>query len=128
MKKLFRFKYEPCNGTCYAHQPIFFKEMKKLTLNERTTLVNEIVKAHDNLCDNPNYYFGLDLCQESNVFIGHFVQPDRLDTFSGKTLNECILKMSKHIINTEIPQLEGSCNFGHQGYENLSEQIMQACA
>ena len=128
MKKLFRFKYEPCNGTCYSHKPIFFSEMKKTDQSVREQLVNTIIQAHDKLCDNSDYYFGLDLCEESNVFIGHFVQPDRVDTFTGTTLERCVSKMCNAVIDTDIPVLEGACVFGDNGVENLAEQILKACA
>lgn len=127
MKKLFRFKYEPCNGTCYAHQPIFFSEMKKLTPLEKETLVAVIVKAHDQMCDNPDYYFGVDFCEDTNVFIGHFTQPNRCDLYTANTLAECVSKMCKDVINTTIPIYKGLCNFGTSGNENLADQILACC-
>lgn len=126
MKKLFRFKYEPCNGTCYAHQPIFFEEMKKLNTEEKTTLVDTIVKAHDQLCDNPEFYFGLDLCEKTGLFIGHFIQPSRTDVFSGNSLRECITEMCEAVIATDIPKVEGLCTFGNNGNENLAQEILRA--
>ena len=126
MKKLFRFKYEPCNGTCYAHQPIFFSEMKKLQQLEKEALVEKIVKAHDQLCDNPEYYFGLDMCEKTGLFIGHFVQPERTDIFTGETLAECISDMADTVIATDIPKLKGHCTYGDSGAENLAEQILRA--
>ena len=128
MKKLFRFKYEKCNGTCYANQPIFFSEMSKINEQKRTDLVKTIVDAHDNLCDNPEYYFGLDMDETTGLFIGHFIQPDRTDIFSGETLEECILEMCENVINTDIPQIDGLCTFGDNGNENLADQILKACA
>lgn len=125
MKKLFRFKYEPCNGTCYTYKPIFFNEMKKV--ENKKQLVSKIVEAHDKLCDNPNFYFGLDMCEKTGLFIGHFVQPDRTDMFSGSTIEECTLEMSERVINTEIPEGTGDCVFGDSGDENLAQQILEAC-
>lgn len=127
MKKLFRFKYEPCNGTCYAYQPIFLSEMKKVDSKSKVTLVSKIVEAHDNMCDNPDYFFGIDLCEKTGLFIGHFVQPDRTDIFSGPSLKECIEEMCESVIKAKIPQLVGECNFGNNGTENLAEVILQAC-
>ena len=40
MKKLFRFKYEPCNGTCYAYQPIFIKELSRVSKDNIFKLIN----------------------------------------------------------------------------------------
>lgn len=128
MKKLFRFKYEPCNGTCYAHEPIFFKELSGITNERREILVNIIVKAHDKLCDNPEYSFGIDLCEKSGIFIGHFRTPEKIDIYTGHTLEEACLDLCKAVIQTEIPILEGQCTFGDNGTENLAKQILAAVA
>lgn len=125
MKKLFRFKYEPCNGTCYAPEIIFFEEMKKITQDDKIKLTKKIVKAHDQLCDNSDYSFGLDMCEKTNLFIGHFRQPERLDLFTGNTLSECIDDMTNYIIQTNIPKMEGLCVYGDNGPENLAEQILK---
>ncbi len=127
MKKLFRFKYEPCNGTCYTRDDVFFREMSKIDQVTKERLVDTIVEAHDNLCDNPDYYFGLDLCEESGVFIGHFVQPGRTDIFTGSSLSQCINKICTNVIGTDIPKLYGTCEYGNSGVENLAEQILKAC-
>ena len=128
MKKLFRFKYEPCNGTCYVWDDDFYEGLRHLGAESRITLVNLVTKAHDKLCDNPDFYFGLDKCEKTGLFIGHFRQPTRLDIFTGTTLVEAINEMCDFIIATEIPQLEGICEFGNNGTENLANQILSACA
>lgn len=128
MRKLFRFKYEKCNGTCYCHQPIFFSELGKVNKSDLESLVNTIVTAHDQLCDNPDFSFGLDMCEKTGLFIGHFNQPDRVDIFSGLALSECIIEMCTTIINTDIPKIDGICEFGDNGNENLAQQILEAVA
>ncbi len=128
MKKLFRFKYELCNGTCYQYDDIFYSELKGLSLEARVSLVGVVTKAHDKLCDNPEYYFGLDKCEKTDLFVGHFRQPTRLDLFSSANLSDVINEMASFVINTDIPQLIGECKFGNNGDENLSEIILSACA
>ena|SRR5690242_8643131 len=128
MKKLFRFKYEPCNGTCYVWDDDFYEGLKKLSQSLREDLVNTVVRAHDKLCDNPQYYFGLDKCEKTGLFIGHFVQPTRLDMFSDTSLSQCILELCEAVIKTNIPEVKGICNFGQNGTENLAEIILKACA
>lgn len=126
MKKLFRFKYEPCNGTCYAPEDVFFSQMKQIQQNEKLKIIEKIVTAHDKMCDNPSYSFGLDMCEKTNLFIGHFNQPDRLDVFTGVTLQECIDDMTSYILKTTIPRVDGFCNYGNHGIENLKQQILSA--
>lgn len=128
MKKLFRFKYEPCNGGCYQYKDVFFMEMKKLSSTSKNEMVKLIVDAHDKLCDNPEYYFGLDMCEKTGLFIGHFVQPSRTDVFSGTTLEQCINDMCSYVISTDIPKLTGTCTFGDNGSENLAQKILDAVA
>ena len=64
MRKLFRFKYEPCNGTCYCYEEIFYEELRGQP--HVSSLIDLVVQAHDNLCDNPDYSFGIDKCEFRN--------------------------------------------------------------
>jgi len=128
MKKLFRFKYEPCNGTCYSYGDDFYYQLRNLSSKEKYELVELVVSAHDNLCDNPEYYFGLDKCEKTGLFIGHFIQPTRADIFTGTSLKECIEELCSYVIKTTIPKKSGICNFGNNGTENLAQQILEAVA
>lgn len=49
MRKLFRFKYEPCNKTCYAYCSKLMGELRKLPDGERRDLVASMVEAHNRL-------------------------------------------------------------------------------
>lgn len=132
MRKLFRFKYEPCNGTCYVgpdpDDDMAFQEFKTMTAVRKEILVSWIVKAHDKLCDNPDYSFGIDFCEETGIFISHFRTPAKTDIYSGKTLEECVLSLCKAVISTDIPQMNGLCNFGVSKNENLAERILKEIA
>jgi len=55
MRKLFRFKYEPCNKTCYAYCQRLMTELRALPKVECQELVDAMVKAHNRLCDNPEF-------------------------------------------------------------------------
>lgn len=124
MKKLFRFKYEPCNGTCYAWGDDFYEGLRSLSLKERTELVELVVRAHDKLCDNPEYYFGLDKCEKTGLFIGHFHQSSRIDFFIDVSLSTIIHELCEFVVKTDIPVLEGNCVFDDNGSENLAEKIL----
>ena len=128
MQKLFRFKYEECNGTCFAHEDIFFAQLGAIHEVRRKVLVDLVVKAHDNLCDNPDYSFGLDYCDITDTFIGHFIQPGRIDVFSSYHLNTCITDMCETVVDADIPQIEGVCTFGDTGEGNLAEIILSNVA
>jgi hypothetical protein len=127
MKKLFRFKYEPCKGDCYYAEELFQESLRKLDSKQRKELIDLVVKAHDNLCDNPDYSFGLDFCLKTQTFIGHFQQPDRIDVFASKTFHECIIDLCQDVANANIPTNLGNCEYGVNGNENLAEIISRSC-
>ena len=126
MRKLFRFKYEPCNGTCYCYEEIFYEELRGQP--HVSSLIDLVVQAHDNLCDNPDYSFGIDKCEFTGIFVGFFRTPTRTETYTAYTLTGCIKQVCKDVIAEDIPVLEGVCNFGKSNTENLAEVIRKAVA
>ena len=81
MRKLFRFKYEPCNGDCYAWCDHLPNELMKVSEEERQTIVGLMVEAHNKLCDNPEYSFGVDLDEGTRIFVAHFRTPEATEVF-----------------------------------------------
>lgn len=127
MRKLFRFKYEPCNRTCYAYCQILMRELRKLADKDRQQLVNAMVQAHNHLCDNPEYSFGVDIDEKENIFVGHLRTPKSTDLFSGRDFDSTIYKTCNAVLNTQIPQVKGDCNFGDNGGESLGQEILKFC-
>ena len=127
MRKLFRFKYEPCNGTCYAWCDALPEELTKLQPERRQELVRMMVTAHNNLCDNPDYSFGIDRDDASGMFVAHFRLPDRTDTYLNKSFSDSADTICAAVLATEIPKIIGSCNYGGNGSEDLGKEILRAC-
>lgn len=127
MRKLFRFKYEPCNGTCYAWCDALPEELNKLTEERRKLIVELMVKAHESLCDNEEYSFGIDRQDESGMFVSHFRLPDRTDTYLNSNFEECVTNICNTVLSTPIPQKVGACTFGSNGAEDLGSEILRAC-
>jgi len=127
MRKLFRFKYEPCNGMCYAWCITLTKELRKLSEDDRQNLVDLMVRAHNQLCDNPEYSFGVDVDEENDIFVAHFRTPEKTDLYSDKLFGRCIQKVCDEVLLTDIPQVEGDCVFGDNGAESLGEEILRFC-
>ena len=127
MRKLFRFKYEPCNGTCYAWCDVLPTELLKLSPEERQNVVGKMVSAHASLCDNPDYSFGVDLDDKTQVFVAHFRTPGATETFVDTTFSGCVKQVCEKVLGTEIPKTAGQCNYGDNGAEDLGAEILRAC-
>lgn len=125
MRKLFRFKYEPCNGTCYAYCDRLIAELRKLA--DPRILVSHMVAAHNKLCDNPDYSFGVDVDEKENVFVAHFRTPEKTDLYSGRSFEDVVNEVCHAVTGAEIPQASGQCNFGSNGAEDLGREILEMC-
>jgi hypothetical protein len=127
MRKLFRFKYEPCKGDCYAWCDSLPNELNKLTDEDRQLLVLGMVKAHDRLCDNLEYSFGVDFDKDTQVFVAHFRTPTSTDIRTSSTFQGCVQEICALVLSTDIPQVEGACSYGDNGAEDLGREILRAC-
>lgn len=127
MRKLFRFKYEPCSGTCYHWCDNMIRRLRELTETDRQSLVQTMVKAHDKLCDNPAYSFGVDSDENLGLYVAHFRTPEKTDLFSGKNFRDVVLKVCEVVLATDIPTINGQCNFGGNGAEDLGREILKFC-
>lgn len=125
LRKMFRFKYEPCNGTCYAWCDTLVQRLREIP--DREDLVALMVKAHDRLCDNPEYSFGVDGNNAQTDFVAHFRTPERTDLYHGQDFAKVVESVCKAVLATEIPALVGACTYGASGAENLGQEILSYC-
>jgi hypothetical protein len=127
MRKLFRFKYESCNKTCYAWCQVLPEELNKLSVQERQDTVNLMVEAHNRLCDNPDYSFGVDMDDATHMFVAHFRTPKSTETYLSDSFGDCVKEVCGQVLKTDIPQVAGNCTFGDNGAEDLGKEILRAC-
>lgn len=127
MRKLFRFKYEPCNKTCYAYCEKLMKELRDLPKDRRESVVDKMVEAHNRLCDNPEYSFGVDTDEKDNVFVAHLRTPEKTDLFYSRNFEDTVLDVCNSVMKENIPQLEGNCCYGNNGAESLGQEILKFC-
>lgn len=127
MRKLFRFKYEPCKGDCYAWCDSLPEELNKLSDVERKSVVQMMVGAHAKLCDNPEYSFGIDRDDVRGMFVAHFRTPAATDTFLHSTFADSVRAISTVVLAADIPQVSGACSYGDHGSEDLGREILRAC-
>jgi hypothetical protein len=102
-------------------------ELRKLSQNERESLVETMVEAHNKLCDNPEYSFGVDVDEENNIFVSHFRTPKSTDLFSNKEFSDCVKSVCGTVLTTDIPRANGECTFGDNGVEDLGREILKFC-
>lgn len=123
---MFRFKYEPCNGTCYAWCDSLIRRLREMDETKRRQLVQMMVDAHNRLCDNPAYSFGVDT-DDKNLFVAHFRTPEKTDLYSGTSFSEVVEQVCTAVMATDIPQVSGACNFGDNSTEDLGREILRYC-
>ena|SRR5271165_5495898 len=130
MKKLFRFQYEKCNGTCYAPEDTFKEALKNVPEKELETLIMNIVEAHDSTCDDPEQRFSVDYDENNKIFIGSFINGKTLDLFSDKSFVNLINSLTSHVIKENKNKIITSdqCVYGNNGNENLAEKILKLVA
>ena len=127
MRKMFRFKYEPCKGDCYVWCDSLPEELNKLSEEKRRLIVELMVKAHDRLCDNPDYSFGIDREDSSGMFVAHFRTPAATDTYLNSSFAESVETICAEVMKADIPQVSGACSYGDNGAEDLGREILRAC-
>lgn len=128
MKKVFRFQYEPCVGTCYQYKDIFQKELGKISKENLKSIVNKIVEAHDSTCDDPSQRFGVDYDENNQLFVGSFINGTKLDLFSDNSFELLINTLTSHVLkeNKNKTYVSGQCTYGNNGNENLAEIILES--
>ena len=86
-----------------------------------------MVKAHNNLCDNPDYSFGIDLDDKTGLLVAHFRTPEKTNLYSHTSFSDCVEEVCSVVLNENIPQNTGACTYGNHGTEDLGTEILRAC-
>jgi len=102
-------------------------ELRKMSQDDREILVSNMVKAHNQLCDNPDYSFGVDVDEDNEVFVSHFRTPKTTDLYSSKHFPDCVREVCGVVLATDIPKTNGECTFGDNGAEDLGREILKYC-
>lgn len=118
MRKVFRMKYEPCNGQCYTcHEVVNLTSLA----NDQVTLrrlLDKMVKAHEPLCGNANIAYGIDFDEESRIFIASFMHYGKLELFANQDLVKvletlCDSAIAHFASEAGIAELATDPGFGH---------------
>lgn len=85
MRKMFRMKYESCNGECYAYSDVMRIHNLGLDTESAVSFLRRLVEIHKPSCGNANLQFRLDVDDELGVFVASFYHYGSLDLFCDKT-------------------------------------------
>ena len=96
---------------------------------DRHSTIDMMVKAHDKLCDNPDYSFGINtnMVQGKPVYAAYFRTPQSTNLFIADTFSEVVQQVCSDVMQADIPQVQGQCTFGQNGQENLAQEIINTC-
>ena len=132
MKKIFRMKYEPCNGKCYT-APNTFPLNPVVTDAEATELLDKVIEMHEFACGNEGLAYGIDLDEEREVFVGSFLHFGNLDLVTSDTAMGCLANLHEVVMewrNSDAGSttLRENPGLGHDVCEHGEDQDLRAFA
>lgn len=96
MRKLFRMKYESCNGQCYADEDVMKIHSLGLDVEGAATFLRRLLAMHEPSCGNPQISFSLDVEDENGLqptYVAAMQRYGALDLHVGKTALEALDKL-----------------------------------
>jgi hypothetical protein len=90
MRKIFRMKYESCNGECYDHSDVMKIRTLGLDVQGAVHFIRRLIEMHRPSCGNDQLAFRLDVSDKFDIFIASFEHYGALDLFEGKTALEAM--------------------------------------
>lgn len=108
MRKLFRMKYEPCTGRCYAYSDVMRIHTLGLDARGAAEFLRRLVAVHEPSCGNEHLQFRLDVDEftavdydllhgerrvETQRFVASFYHYGALDLFAADTPREALDQM-----------------------------------
>lgn len=93
MRKLFRMKYESCNGQCYSHDDVVQIHDLGLDVVGAAEFLRRLLAMHEPSCGNPNISFSLDVDDVSRTYVAAMQRYGALDLHVGSTAREALDKL-----------------------------------
>lgn len=98
MRKLFRMKYEPCNGDCYAECAVVDLRSMKLAKNEAVDFFRKLLAVHLPACGNSQLMFRVDVDDEYNMFVATFEHYGVTDMFMSDSSKGAMTKLINAVL------------------------------
>ena len=80
---LFRMKYQPCSGACYAPDEVL--DLASVPEPERTALVSGLISIHEPACGNDKVRYALDLDEGDGLFIASMIIDGELTLYTSRS-------------------------------------------
>ncbi len=93
MRKLFRMKYESCNGQCYADEDVMNIHNLGLDAEGASTFLRRLLAMHEPSCGNPQISFSLDVDDDTVTYVAAMQRYGALDLHVGRTALEALDKL-----------------------------------
>lgn len=93
MRKLFRMKYESCNGQCYADADVMQIHNLGLSAVGAATFLQRLLAMHEPSCGNPEISFSLDVEDATGTYVAAMQRYGALDLHVGRTALEALDKL-----------------------------------
>lgn len=93
MRKLFRMKYESCNGQCYADEDVMKIHNLGLDVEGAATFLRRLLAMHEPSCGNPQISFSLDVDDDTVTYVAAMQRYGALDLHVGRTALEALDKL-----------------------------------
>lgn len=96
MRKLFRMKYESCNGQCYADEDVMQIHSLGLDAEGAATFLRRLLAMHEPSCGNPQISFSLDVedgLENQPTYVAAMQRYGALDLHVGRTALEALDKL-----------------------------------
>lgn len=93
MRKLFRMKYESCNGQCYADEDVMKIHNLGLDVEGAATFLRRLLAMHEPSCGNPQISFSLDVDDDVGTYVAAMQRYGALDLHVGRTALEALDKL-----------------------------------
>lgn len=93
MRKLFRMKYESCNGQCYADEDVMKIHNLGLDVEGAATFLRRLLAMHEPSCGNPQISFSLDVDDNTVTYVAAMQRYGALDLHVGRTALEALDKL-----------------------------------
>lgn len=81
---------EPCDGDCYEYDDVLDVRGEGWTSEQIRMTMTHLLGIHANICGNANYRLGVDLDENTNIFIGTFYRFGALDVVTGRSVQEVV--------------------------------------
>ena len=113
MRKLFRMKYEPCNGQCYAHDDVLKAADIGCSPDEYRKVLDGLVAIHERACGNADVWYALDHDDTTGVFVASFGHPEGLELFAGRDPRDVLGRLVDAVRTTCLPPADHTvCHHG----------------